>query len=200
MRLTTNCFTSYSWLPSALTRFTDAHRHVDVEIAIEATRRAVPALAADEVDLAIVTDPPRDETWQRVEVVRSELVAVAHRDHAVVARRTRGTLRWDALHDCELLVHDIADHDLGRLVRAIGKPVPVRKIPLSEALLDLVRNGRGVALVDRWLVERDLGKRLVALGMMPRAPRTFYAVWRRSNPRGLPIRELLDAILACTPS
>lgn len=206
LRITTSCFTSYNWLPAALAHFGDAHPNVELDIVIEATRRAVPALLADEVDLAIVTDPPRDETWQRLELVASELVTIASPKHPIVERATRGTLRWGALRDCEILVYDISDHDLGRLdgaVRAswlaesgrkLATPINVRKVPLSEAVLELVRAGRCVGIVDRWTVASAFGRDLVALAMTPRAPRTFHAVWRRSNPRGLPMAELVKVI------
>jgi LysR family transcriptional regulator for metE and metH len=205
MRVTTSCFTSYNWLPAALSVFGDSHPSIELDIVLEATRRAVPALIADEVDLAIVTDPPPDATWQRVEIVHSELIAVASPDHPVIARARRGALRWGALRDSEILVYDISDHDLGRLhdaVRAswhaesghrLANLPTVRKIPLSQALLELVRSGRGVGIVDRWTVASQLDG-LAALAMTPRAPRTFYAVWRRSNPRGLPMHDLIKVI------
>src|SRR5205823_9728821 len=64
LRVTSSCFTSYNWLPAALAHFGTSHPEVELDIVLEATRRAVPALAADEVDFAIVTDPPRDDTWE----------------------------------------------------------------------------------------------------------------------------------------
>jgi LysR family transcriptional regulator, regulator for metE and metH len=206
LRVTASCFTSYNWLPAALAHFGDRHPNVELDIVLEVTRRAVPALIADEVDLAIVTDPPRDDTWQRVELIESELIAVASPAHPAVARARRGALRWGALRDAEVLVYDISDHDLNRLndaVRAswhaesghrLANPVTVRKIPLSEALLELARSGRGVGIVDRWTVASQLGPGLVALPMTPRSSRTFHAVWRRSNPRGLPMQELIKVI------
>src|SRR5439155_23459355 len=112
--------TSYHWLPAAVAHFGDRHPNVDLDIVIEATRRAMPALIADEVDLAIVTDPPRDtETWERTEIVTSELVALASADHPIALRRKRGALSWSALRDCEILVYDISDHDLARLDTAV---------------------------------------------------------------------------------
>jgi LysR family transcriptional regulator, regulator for metE and metH len=206
LRITTSCFTSYYWLPAALAHFGDSHPNIDLDVVLEATRRAVPALIADEVDLAIVTAPPRDDTWQRVEVAQSELVAIGSPDHPALARARRDTLRWGALHDAEILVYDISDHDLERLHDAIraswqaesgrrlATPLTVRKVPLSEALVELARSGRGVGIVDRWNVASALDRGLVALALTPRAPRTFHAVWRRSNPRGLPIHELIKVI------
>lgn len=205
LRLTSSCFMSYNWLPAALAHFGDSHPNLDLEVVLEATRRAVPALIADEVDVAIVTDPPRDQTYARVELAVSELVAIASPEHPVAARVRKGALPWSALHDCELLVFDIGDHDLVRLDTAVREahrahtgqrlvsPVQVRKIPVTEALLELVRNGRGVGIVDRWAVSH-LRRGFRILPLVPRASRTFHAVWREANPRGLPIDELVAVI------
>lgn len=204
-RITASCFMSYSWLPMALAHFGESRPNVDLEIMLEATRRAVPALIADEVDLAIVTDPPRDETYARTELAVSELVAIASPDHPVVKRARKGALRWSAFHDCELLVFDISDHDLARLEHAIhathlahtgerlAAALRVRKIPVTEALLELVRSGRGVGIVDRWAVAPS-SRSIRVLPLTPRASRTFHAVWRESNPRKLPVDELVAVI------
>ena len=204
-RITASCFMSYSWLPTALAHFGERRPNVDIDIVLEATRRAVPALIADEVDLAIVTEPPRDETYACAELAVSELVAIASPDHPVIARSRNGTLRWSALHDCELLVFDIADPDLVRLDRAIREahrtqtgerltaPLQVRKIPVTDALLELVRNGRGVGIVDRWAVA-PTSRAIRVLPLTPRASRTFHAVWREANPRKLPVDELVAVI------
>ena len=203
-RITASCFMSYSWLPTALAHFGEKRPNLDLDIVLEATRRAVPALLADEVDLAIVTDPPRDESYAREELAVSELVAIASPDHPVVARCKQGALRWHQLHDCELLVFDIGDPDLIRLDRAIREthhaktgqrltaPLQVRKIPVTDALLELVRTGRGVGIVDRWAVAASRAIRVLPLS--PRASRTFHAVWRAANPRALPVDELVAVI------
>jgi LysR family transcriptional regulator for metE and metH len=207
LRVTSSCFTSYNWLPAALAHFGKRHPDVELDIVLEATRRAVAALAADEVDFAIVTEPPRDDTWERTEVIASELVVVASPRHPVCARLSRGALRWSALHDCTILVPDIGDQLLAQLSDAVrtsrqretgqpAAPITVRKIPVSEALLELVRSGEGVAVLDHWTVAEHAGRRkpLRALAIAPHAARTFYAVWRRTNPRGLPMHELVELV------
>ncbi|HET9989851.1 MAG TPA: LysR family transcriptional regulator [Kofleriaceae bacterium] len=208
LRVTASCFTAYGWLPTALTRFAESHPQLDLDIVIEATRRPVEALVADEVDIAIVTEPPRDDTYQRAQIVESELVAVAHVKHPLCKRLQRGALRWGALRDCELLFHDLTDEHFTVLTTAVREswrresgerltaPLVIRKIPLSEAILDLVRAGRSVAIVDRWTIEHKLGRSLRLMPIVPRAPRTFTAVWRRANPRGLPVKELLETMCA----
>src|SRR4051794_40649092 len=49
LRVTASCYTSYEWLPAALVHFAEAHPRVDITIVLEATRRGMEALAADEV-------------------------------------------------------------------------------------------------------------------------------------------------------
>ncbi len=202
LRIVSSCYTSYSWLPAALSHFAATHPLVELDIVIEATRRTTAALAADEVDVAIVTDPPRDDIWAREVIIASELVAVAAKRHPITKRLSRGALRWGALHDFEILVPDIADHDLARLDEAVrrswqresghrqSQPIAVRKVPVSDALLELARSGAGVAILDRWTVPAQRAG-LAVLPLMPPAPRVFSAVWRRSNPRELPIADLV---------
>jgi LysR family transcriptional regulator for metE and metH len=209
LRVATSCYTSYHWLPKTLVRFAAAHPRIDLDIVLEATRRAEQALAADEIDLAIVTDPPRDSAWKSVPLVSGELVATLSPKHPVFARkrsREGASLRWGDLRGTLLLVHDIGEVLYAKLDHAVreswlresgerlGSPFTLQKIPLTEALVELARARTGVAIVDRWTVEPYLGRDLVALPILPRAPRTFSAVWRKSNPRGLPVEDLVALI------
>lgn len=209
LRVATSCYTSYHWLPRALVQFGASHPRVDLAIVLEATLRADVALAADEIDLAIITDPPRDPTWTVAPLVSSELIAALSPKHPVFARkraREGGSLRWGDLRGAMLLVHDIGAVLYGRLESAVreswlresgerlASPFTLQKIPLTEALVELARSRTGVAIVDRWTVEPYLGRDLVALPIIPRAPRTFHAVWRKANPRGLPMDDLVKLI------
>ncbi len=209
LRVATSCYTSYHWLPKALVRFGASHPRIDLTIVLEATKRAAEALAADELDLAIVTEPPRDPTWATAPLVSGELVATLSPKHPVHARRRArdgGSLRWGDLRGTLLLVHDIGEALYAKLDHAVreswlresgerlGSPFTLQKIPLTEALVELARARAGVAIVDRWTVEPYLGRDLVVLPILPRAPRTFHAVWRKANPRGLPMEDLVRLI------
>ena len=55
LRLCTQCYTGYHWLPPLLRAFHAKHPRVDVQIAVDATYRPVEALLAGEIDLAVLT-------------------------------------------------------------------------------------------------------------------------------------------------
>jgi len=49
---------------------------------------------------------------------------------------------------------------------------------------------------DRWTVASRIDRRLRALPLVPPAPRTFHAVWRRSTPRHRPFADLIEIVRA----
>lgn len=210
LRVTTSCYTSYEWLPRALVHFTKAHPRVDITIVLEATRRAMEALLADEVDLAICPQAPKDPTWESLPIVTSEFVALASPKNIAMTRGAleRGVVKWRDLRGATVLVHDISDPLLVSLENAVrdswerrsgerlSRPIELRKIPLTEALVELARSNSGVVIADRWMLEpyarraARRGPELVCFPFSPSADRSFHVVWRKQNPRALPMREL----------
>jgi LysR family transcriptional regulator for metE and metH len=209
LRVTTSCYTTYRWLPSVLPRFAAAFPRFELRILLEATRRAVEALAEDEVDLAITTEPPRTGPYARERLFVEDVVALVHRTDPLAARAAaRRALRWTDLRGATLLVHEVPDLEVSRLRRAVegtwraaAEPsLEVRRIPLTESIVELARARVGVGIVGRSSVPPYArGDDLVLLPIVPRAQRTFWAVWRIANPRRLPLAELVALVRGATP-
>lgn len=199
LRVAAACHTYYSWLAAVLARFGANRPQLDVQVAFQATRRVIEALAADEVDVVITSRPPNDERFARQALFSLEIVALLGTRHELAAVPR---LAWSDLADQTLLIHDLPDDDVELLrasVRDRGGAAPgqVWRVQLTEAIAELARAGHGVGVITRWSaapLETDLGLHLRPLH--PREQRQYWAVWRRSNPRDLPVEALSDFLSA----
>ena len=76
LRLSTECYTCYHWLPRVLDRFRERHPRVEVQIVPEATREPIAALLDGRIDLGIVSSAERDERLAYHPLFQDELCAV----------------------------------------------------------------------------------------------------------------------------
>jgi LysR family transcriptional regulator, regulator for metE and metH len=166
LRLATQCYTCYDWLPRVLERFKRQCPECDVQIVLPATSDPFHALIEGKIDVAIVDQFNRKDRRVQVRTIFSdEILAVVPKSHPWALRRRVdpedfATERLIA-HNCSPK-HNIV---LNRILRS-AKTVPLDtcEIPLTEAILELVKAGFGVAALTRWAISSHLkGGALVGL-------------------------------------
>ncbi len=153
LRLSTECYTCYHWLPRVLDRFRDRHPRVEVQIVPEATREPIEALLAGRIDLGIVSSTGRDERLAYHPLFQDELVAVVAPGHRLAAR---AHLRAEDFSHEHLIMYaiDESESTLFRevLVPAGVRPAKVSSVQLTEAIVELVKADVGIAVLARWAV------------------------------------------------
>ena len=194
LRVAAGCFTYYQWLAGALARFGAEQPDVDVQIALGGTRRELQAVVEDEVDLAVTSDGHFDERFERRSLFKLDLVGVIGSSHALSAARTvrRPGIRWDDLKSETILIHELGDSDVKRLTTALTGDRPPRlwRVQLTEAIFELARAGHGIGVMTHWPQAAPPPAEVSLVPLIPRREREFWAVWRRGNPRGLPLEAL----------
>ena len=178
IRVSTECYTTYHWLPAALQDFEQRFPAVAVEIVVEATRRPLAALLEGRLDVAIVSRPSRNREVACRKLFDDEMVVVVSPGHRLARERF---VRPEEIARETLLLYavPIEQSDLFQrvLLPAGISPARLVRVELTEAILELVRAGQGIAVLARWSVVPDLrAGRLVGRPLGPRGLRRSWYV------------------------
>jgi LysR family transcriptional regulator for metE and metH len=152
IRLTVECYTCYHWLPPLMKRFMDRHPGVDVRIDVESTKRPAAALVEGTIDVAIVSSEMEDPRLRITPLFEDEMVVVLAPDHPLAEREflTARELAGETLMTYAQLEDSTAYR---RILRPAGfEPRRWMQVPLTEAMVELIRGGVGVAVMARWSV------------------------------------------------
>jgi LysR family transcriptional regulator for metE and metH len=153
LRVATECYTCYRWLPQVLRELRRRHPAQRIVIDVDATRNPVDAVLHDAIDLAIVSAPRRDRRLVSVPAFTDELVIVVGPGHPLAGR---SHLEARDLSAETLFTFDVPFEETvisRRLFRPAGvRPAHVHRVPFTEAILELVSAGLGVAALAGWAV------------------------------------------------
>src|SRR4051812_15921642 len=152
VRISTQCYTAYHWLPQLMKTFNAKHPHVSVHINVDATYRAVDALLEGALDLALTNDKRSHERLRFTPVFGDELIALMPTTHPLA---NKDYLRARDLQDQSLVLpSDLKDSYVNRTFLEPAEVVPAHafKIPLTEAIVEMVKGGMGIGVVARWMV------------------------------------------------
>jgi LysR family transcriptional regulator for metE and metH len=153
LRFATECYTCYHWLPSTLIEYRRRFPTVEPRIVAAATRRPLQALLRGQLDVAIVSSRVRDRRISVTPLFKDEFAAVVAPDHPW-AKREFVTAKDFA--DQNVLLYNLARSESTLLSEVLDPagvvPRRISRIELTEAILELVRAGLGVAMLARWAV------------------------------------------------
>jgi LysR family transcriptional regulator, regulator for metE and metH len=157
IRLSAECYTCYQWLPGIACRFMRKYPAVDLRIVTEVTAAPLQALLKNELDLAVVSQLARDRRLKFTDLMNDELVAVTAAGHSLADREY---LRPKDFSSETLFAYPSLSRSpvFLRMLRTAGiRPKTVNEIPLTEAILELVKAGFGIAILARWIPQPQLG-------------------------------------------
>jgi LysR family transcriptional regulator for metE and metH len=153
LRLATECYTCYHWLPCVLREFERDFPRVETRIVAEATRRPVPALLKGQLDVAVVSSPVRDRRIVTTPLFQDELMAVVSPDHPWAERAFVTAADFPREH---LMGYNLPLRE-NRFVQEVllpggNLPRQVSDVHLTEAIVELVKAGLGVSVLARWAI------------------------------------------------
>ena len=196
LRIATECYTNYHWLPAVMVAFRDQWPGVELRIVPEATARPLPALLDGALDVAVVPQARAHLDVHYTPLFDDEMVVVTHPGHRFAGEPA---VSAEALRDEHLLLYS-TQGESGVVVNVLRpanvEPRRLSRIQLTEAILELVRAGLGVTVLSRWAVARHVAAgELAAVPLAPGYRRRWYAA-TRADVRRPPYLGAFLALLA----
>jgi LysR family transcriptional regulator, regulator for metE and metH len=191
IRLSTQCYTSYHFLPPLLKAFRKQYPGVEVEIVPEARLRTTEALLSREIDLALVYRGVRDMRLHLHPLFDDEMVVIVAKDHPFAAKKY--TVAADFV-DQNVILHATSEESLfaQTLTAENVRPRRYSQVILTEAIVELVRAGLGVSAITRWTIARELrAGGIVAVPFTRRGLKRKWSAATLRTPQSTAMMELV---------
>ena len=152
--ISTECYTCYHWLPSVLKQFNCRFPHIAINILPDATRNPIPQLLAGKLDIAIVANCIEEHNNLIYNpLFDDELVLTIPNAHPFRQKSYVKAVDFDQ----EVLLTYSSNYEDNYSFQKVFKPAGVvpRKVisvQLTEAIIEMVAAGLGVAVLAKWLI------------------------------------------------
>jgi LysR family transcriptional regulator for metE and metH len=153
-RISTECYSSYHWLPSVMKKFQGLYPNVELKIVMEATHYPLQKLLDDALDLAIITDTLNDKKLRYLELFQDEMVMLVPENHPWATKKF--VVAADFLNE-HLLIHSFPLETVtvfqSLLAPANITPKKITALPLTEASIEMVKADMGIMSIAKWAAQ-----------------------------------------------
>lgn len=154
IRISTECFSSYHWLPSVLKQFHLLYPNVELKIVTEATHIPLQKLLENTIDIAIVSDTIKDHHIKYTELFQDEVVVVISENHPWADKKY--VVAEDFVNE-HLIIHSLPMETvtIHQYFLAPAKVIPkkITPLPLTEASLEMVKADMGIMSMAKWALQ-----------------------------------------------
>jgi LysR family transcriptional regulator for metE and metH len=179
IRISTECYTCYHWLPAILQLYHETFPNIDVSIIAEATRRPTQFLLEEKLDVAIVSAQLDHASLVYTPLFTDEIVVVMSKHHRL---STRAYITAEDLCAENFVMYDIPVEEVEIFQKVLFPagcfPQRIMKIQLTEAIVEMIKAGFGITTMAKWATLPYLNAgQLVTIPLTEQGlHRTWYAV------------------------
>ena len=154
IRISTECFSSYHWLPSVIKQFHDLYPNIELKIVTEATHYPLQKLLDNVIDIGIVSDQIKDDKIKYLELFQDEVVMAVSEEHPWATKKY--VVAEDFANE-HLIIHSLPLETvtIHQMVLAPAKisPKKITALPLTEASIEMVKANMGVMSMAKWALQ-----------------------------------------------
>jgi len=184
IKVSTECYSFYQGLSSFIQKMGLLYPEIEVDLILEATHQPISKILSNEIDIAIVTSKPINETLSSIAVYKDEIFAIMHKENPL---NRADFLDTNDFLDAHLIIHSFPLETVSVYEQFLKPnkitPLKISSIPLTEVALEMVDANMGILCMPKWAlrsfkVSEDLiFKRISKNGLK----RTHYLVFRKSD-------------------
>jgi LysR family transcriptional regulator, hydrogen peroxide-inducible genes activator len=183
-------------LPGVIAAFTERYPGVEMIVQEDTTARLLKLALSYDIDLAIASDPVRDERLEVRELFAEELLLALPPGHSLTRSRT---VKAVDLGGERLIVmkegHCLGDQVLGFCDRRDVRPQISFRSAQLETIQALVCAGLGISLIPAMAARSERGASPEYRSFQaPRPQRKILALWPKQRPLGRAASEFLKRI------
>lgn len=154
IRISTECFSSYHWLPSVIKQFHDLYPNIELKIVTEATHYPLQKLLDNVIDIGIVSDQIKDGRIKYIELFQDEVMMAVSENHPWANKKyvTPEDFANEHLIIHSLPLETVTVHQMF-LAPAKITPKKITPLPLTEASIEMVKADMGVMSMAKWALQ-----------------------------------------------
>ncbi len=203
IRLIAESNTCFHWLPKILKQHQREYPNVEFRLRSTGTRSPDELLLNGQVDIAIVCRKAQDNNITYANLFADDVVALVPSDHPLAHRKY---LSADDFKNVTYITH--SEH----LKRSVfydqflkPKKVTPKKIlyiQLTETVIEMVREGLGIAVMARWLVKPYLNRTEIIPIKLGKGglKRRWYVATLKSETTPKPLQRFVEKIQLLQPT
>ena len=179
IRLATECYTCYHWLPSLMIDFNREFPNVEVEIFPETALEPLKLILEGKLDLAIVSGDVDNSQIHAERLFTDELVAIVPAHHPWAEKLY---IKAEDFTDQQVLIHSFPLESVTLFRQVLNpegiRPKKVTAIQITDAAVQMIKAGMGIKVIAKWIIAPYLkDKSLVSIPVTRKGlHRNWYAI------------------------
>jgi LysR family transcriptional regulator for metE and metH len=197
LRVSTECYTTYHWMPRIMSAFASRHPEIELRIVAGAAADPLAALHDGEIDVAVMMNRYTGKNLRAVPLFEDEMLVVTSPEHPFARRRYVELAEVAAEHLLAYSSLEAGTSYLGQLFRDAGiTPRKVSYIQLTEAIIEIAAAGLGVGVLAKWAIAPSLASgRIAGVPLTPTGVhRRWHAVTLKRSTAGPAVRAFVDVL------
>lgn len=193
IRMSTECYTTYHWLPQLMRDFEQMYPHIEIRIDARATANTSAAILEGQIDLALMLEQEVERGIATRPLFEDEMLVVVSPEHRFL---DRPYVKPSDFEEETLITYgDLDDTTIyERLLRPAGvQPKKSIAVGLTEAIIEMVKNGLGIGVMAGWAVMPHINAGLLV--GLPLTRRGFTRKWQIAHAAGRQLPAYCTALI-----